>query len=301
LPLFTASPGLACRKVTSMLARVVRYESADLQLELAFSPPHETLRPYLREYVGGYERSTTPICRRELPSTCVPLIINFGPGIRERKAGSAEWREHRTFTAGIHEAFTLVESTGPGHGIQVNFTALGARLFYDRPLLDLANRTVDLPDILGSSADRLTARLVDADSWDARFSILDREIAARVHAARQPSRAVVWAWRELVKSAGQLKVTSLAREIGWSERHFAVRFRDEFGLAPKVFARTLRFARAVRMLTNRYTASLADVALMCGYYDQAHFTRDFHAFAGITPSGLVETRLPQQAGFRAEQ
>jgi AraC-like DNA-binding protein len=279
--------------------RLVRHESADLQLELAWSRPHDPLRPYVREYVGGFERSRVPVCRRELPSGYVPLIINFGAGIRERKAGSSEWREFGTFTAGLHDRFTLVESTGPGHGVQVTLTALGARLFFDRPLVEIGNRTVALTDMLGAPADDLAARLREARSWDERFNILDREIGARVYAARRPSDAVVWAWRELVRRGGQRRVTALAREIGWSERHFAARFCTEFGLTPKVFARMLRFARAVRSLTSGSAVSLAGVAATCGYYDQPHFTRDFQAFAGIAPTALMESRLPDGAGFEA--
>jgi len=185
-------------------------------------------------------------------------------------------------------------------GIQVNFTALGARLFFNRPLGDFTNRTVDLADVLESSADQLIDRLHDAESWKRRFHILDQEIASRMAAARRPADPVVWAWKELVATGGRARIHDLVREVGWSERHFATRFRSEIGLSPKAFARVLRFARAVRLLTNGIAPSLADIAPTCGYYDQAHFIRDFRAFAGTTPTALIASRFPGQAGFRAD-
>jgi len=271
-----------------------------MQFELAFAAPHEALRLYVREYVGWFERSTTKVCRRELPSGEVPLIINFGTRVRERKGGSSgEWHDYGTFTAGLHEAFTTVTADGPGHGMQVNFTAIGASLFYGRPLADLTNRTVELVDVLGSAATSLIARLYETSGWEARFTALDQEIASRIGAARRPPSAVRWACHELMNSRGRASIADLRRDIGWSERHFAVQFRDHVGLAPKAFARILRFHRAVKVLTNRLDAKLADVALECGYYDQAHFTRDFRTFAGISPSALLESRLPRGSGFRA--
>lgn len=279
--------------------RLLRHQSSQMEFELAFAPAAAALRPYVRQYVGWFERSTTAVCRRELPSGQVPLIINFSSRIRERKATSDEWNEYGTFTAGLHEAFTLVNATGPSHGMQVNFTAIGARLFYDRPLADFTNRTVDLADVLGRSADLLIARLYDATSWETRFAILDEEIGSRIGSARQLARPVTWAWQQLMKSGGCARITDLVREIGWSERHFSVRFKDDVGLTPKVFARILRFNHAVRALADNHALTLADVAQSCGYFDQAHFTRDFRTFSGITPSALLDSRFPEHAGFRA--
>jgi AraC-like DNA-binding protein len=85
-----------------------------------------------------------------------------------------------------------------------------------------------------------------------------------------------------MQSGGAVAVETLAAELGWSRRHFAARFRAEVGMAPKALARLLRFERAVERL--RGGEELAMIALGCGYYDQAHFNRDFRAFTGTTPT-----------------
>jgi len=278
--------------------RLLRYDAQPTQFELAFAAPHASLAAYVREYVGWTDRSTTSLCRRELPSGSVPLIINFESSIRERKASACEWIEHTTFTAGLHDAFTLVESTGPGVGVQINFTALGARLFYDRPLSDFTNKTVELADVFGTPAVAFVHRLREAASWEARFDILDREIGAKIASARRLVPQVAWAWSALVHTRGRARIADLLRETGWSERHFAVQFKDHVGLSPKLFARVLRFRHAVRLLTDE-RLTLTDIGHTCGYFDQAHFTRDFRTFAGITPSELRESRLPD-TGFLAQ-
>jgi AraC-like DNA-binding protein len=98
---------------------------------------------------------------------------------------------------------------------------------------------------------------------------------------------------------GHVPIGSLSTELGWSRRRLAARFKEDVGLVPKVFARVMRFHRAVEMLKAGRSPRLSDVALDCGYYDQAHFDRDFRVFAGVTPTELVRTLRPD-GGFAAD-
>ncbi len=70
-------------------------------------------------------------------------------------------------------------------------------------------------------------------------------------------------------------------------------FRDETGFTPKVFCRIRRFHRALDRMEGRKSVEWANVALDCGYFDQAHFIHDFRAFSGINPSCLP--RAPDAA------
>jgi AraC-like DNA-binding protein len=265
------------------------HHSEHMRFELAVAQPPASLRGLVREYVGWVDRSPSGLGLRELPSGNVPLIIHFAGRVGE----------HDSFMAGLYDAATIVESSEPTAGVQANFTALGARLFFNRPLADFSNRTVGLDDVFGAAARRLKAELLDATTWEARFAILDREIESRVQAARRPAREISWAWDQLSRTAGQMRIRTLVDEIGWSERHFARQFDRQIGMTPKAFARVLRFGRAVRHLTRGGEARLADIALDCGYFDQAHFTRDFRAFAGVTPSDLLASWRPAFGGFAA--
>ena len=94
-----------------------------------------------------------------------------------------------------------------------------------------------------------------------------------------------------------MPIERLRRELGCSRRHLSARFREEIGLTPKAFARILRFQRTVGLLDGG--ADLAGVALACGFADQPHFTREFRALAGRTPTEFLAARLAQGAGYAA--
>jgi len=52
----------------------------------------------------------------------------------------------------------------------------------------------------------------------------------------------------------------------------------------------LRFDRAISALASSRAPELAEVAVRCGYFDQAHLSRDFRELAGTTPAAFVRAR-----------
>ena len=73
--------------------------------------------------------------------------------------------------------------------------------------------------------------------------------------------------------------------------------RRERRMPPKLFARTLRFDRAIRLLRRGKISRWAELADAFAYADQAHLTRDFDAFAGSPPASFIRRKLLDDAGF----
>jgi AraC-like DNA-binding protein len=278
----------------------LRHSSELGRWESAVAAPHPALRAYVREYVGGSEETHQPLVRRELPTEIAPVIIGFGPPFRMfDRADATKYLDVRSFATGAFDAHVLVGSTGAYSCVQINFTILGARRFLQQPLHALANRVVPLDDVLGGEGRRLEMLLYETPTWEQRFDILDRVILARVGGGRDLPGAVSYTWDRLLRGAGQLNIADLVRETGWSHKHFVAQFTQQLGLTPKAMARVLRFGRAAELLKTSERGRFADIAYACGYYDQAHFTRDFTAFAGVSPTALLATQLPNRGGFVA--
>jgi AraC-like DNA-binding protein len=264
--------------------------------------PPVALRPYVREYMGWFEHMASPLCRREPPTEVIPVIINFGAPVRIfERDDLTRWADFSSFTTGAYDTYVLVGSVGPSGGLQINFTILGARMFLARPLADLTNRVVSLDDVLGPAAGLLVDELHDAATWQERFAIVDREVMRRLAIARDVAPEVLCSWHRLARTHGTTPIADLARETGWSQKHLIARVREQLGLTPKTLARVLRFGRAVELIKARRTRRLSDLALECGYYDQAHFSRDVAEFAGVSPRELIKSLLPDFGGFQVDR
>jgi transcriptional regulator GlxA family with amidase domain len=145
---------------------------------------------------------------------------------------------------------------------------------------------------VGPGGVELWERLQTPATWEQRFGICDR-VLSRLLRERRVESPLRHCWRTLVASGGRVSVTGLAQDVGWSRQHLTRRFHQEFGAGPKLAGRIVRFERATKMLQSaRPRLPLSEVALACGYFDQAHLNRDFARLAGCTPTELLCEEVP---------
>jgi AraC-like DNA-binding protein len=152
----------------------------------------------------------------------------------------------------------------------------------------IADRIVPLEALWGAAAARrLADRLFCARDVDDAAAILEVAIADRLATADDRRDHV----RLAIEAAARLPfagVSSVAADLGISERHLRRLFLDVVGVSPKVFARLARFHRALRAARARGRASWATIAAAAGYYDQAHLVAEFRALAGEAPRAFLD-------------
>jgi AraC-like DNA-binding protein len=278
--------------------RVIRHQSEHDRWEQVFGDPDPRLQPYVVHYCG-YEEVTSTFTRRlEAPGPHAPLIFNFGPPLAvsgPRDAGDWQLLEEG-LVGGMHDTFALVETGGSQSGVEVYLTPVGAGLVVGMPMRHLTGRVVTLEDCFGAVGGLNREQLLDAASWEERFAIVDSFLLARVAEAEPPPPSLTWAVSRLHATGGALDIGSLTAALGCSRRYLIGLFNDHVGLPPKVFARVLRFRRALELANVDGGRDWAEVAHHTGYYDQAHMVRDFQQFTGHSPTAYQRLTLPDGGG-----
>jgi AraC family transcriptional regulator len=89
---------------------------------------------------------------------------------------------------------------------------------------------------------------------------------------------------------GRAAVTELAANVKLSQSHFSRCFKTFFGRPPKRFILERRIERALDLMLSS-NRRLCDIALSCGFTDQAHFSRAFHKHMGLTPNAWRRARM----------
>jgi len=168
---------------------------------------------------------------------------------------------------------------GPGHAAE--WLGLSAA--------ELLNRRIPLDEIWGREASRLAEEVGAARGIADLVQRLEHGLVQRA-AGRAPSRSYSQAaYRLLTEGAPPRKelIPWLADELALSERTLRRRFGEAFGYGPKTLDRILRFQRFLTLLRGTGHRSLAELAAVAGYADQAHLTRESRRLAGGTPGEIA--------------
>jgi AraC-like DNA-binding protein len=255
------------------------------------------LRRYVSAYTGYHLEPAPPSVHQGVASAHLTFLLCLD-GAVEMLANADRSKPPGTFVAlvgGLHLHPARIAQGDRQTGLQLRLSWRGARALLGVPAGELAGDTVDLAALLGRRTGTLLDRLATAPDWAQRFDLLDTELSALAADDRGADRVrpeIGYAWDRLQQTGGNLRLTDLAAEVGWSRRHLAGQFQAETGLSPKAAARLIRFELACDRLRAPNRPALADVAADAGYADQAHLARDFRELAGSTATTWLRERLP---------
>lgn len=228
---------------------------------------------------------------RALPRGAITLIIDVGPR-QQLDFYAADGRSRLSvppaFLTGSHTASYVSEMAADEPAMAVHFRPGGAFPFLGIPLDDLENAHVGVDHIWGRAGIELHERLIDAPTLAARFRILENFLLSRPwsSARRHPGVAAALA---AIEDNPSIRMADIHDLVGMSTKRLIALFRAEVGLSPKAYARIRRLQAALRLLGAGMPG--ARVAAQVGYFDQAHFVREFRSFTGMTPTHYAEQRI----------
>lgn len=278
--------------------RIVEHRSDDVSWRMLLRRPEVDLAADVVRLHAYREHGTGHVVRRELPSGLATMVFNLGQNLGVGFPGETPtvFRAGGAFFSGLGTRYATTETHAGQDGVQVMLTALGARRLLGMPLGEVGDRLVAPSDLFGPDAREWCDRLCNMTGEEQRLALLEATLNRRLREAPELPSDLVFAVRRFSETRGRIGVAALAEEMGCSRRHLGRRFTLEFGLPPKLFARLLRFDAAVQELKEGRVGSWADLAVLCGYADQAHLSRDFAEFAGDPPSVFATRRLAE-GGF----
>lgn len=95
--------------------------------------------------------------------------------------------------------------------------------------------------------------------------------------------------RRIYETKGNIAISDLSVETGYSESYIRRIFGQIHGVSPKTFEKFVRFQTLLRDMNDRENGiRQEELALLYGYYDQAHMIKEFKLFTGVTPENYIK-------------
>src|SRR5579871_743637 len=247
--------------------------------------------PPLRRFVRSLWYARMPFAKhrheRILPSGCGHIVVSlshdFLTGFAE---DGTELRIAPGLMVGARSVYEIVATADMVDMAGALFQPGAVPAFVvDRADL-ISNQNQPLDHVWSGATDYLRSRMLESSSPEGRLHILEDCLATRlatrgVLSGWSPHPAVMFALEQFERETNQFPIDEIARRSGWSVRRFSQIFREQVGFPPKVWHRLQSFQRAVRQLHSGIDVPWAEVAIDCGFYDQAHFANEFRSFSGI--------------------
>jgi AraC-like DNA-binding protein len=190
----------------------------------------------------------------------------------------------------------LIETDG-GTCVGFGLTPIGWHRLVGGDAAAMTNRIRQLGDRIGFDFSAMQQALLYARDERARAELLEQAIRARL-ATRPPVGETVLRVDQALRGR-PAEVTDFARVALMSERSLHRLCLSTFGFAPKRLMRLQRFLDTLGQVRAAVGERL-DRALQ-GYFDQAHFYRDFRDFMGMTPRAYFAAPRPVMAAAAEAQ
>lgn len=235
---------------------------------------------YLYETTGTFED-------KAFATGCVELMFNIG------EAKSQTLVDNSFVTAPPVELWGQIikplsfKLQGKNRMFGIRFFSHAASCFLNEDMTQLNNRVSNGADVAGKDMLELHARLCDSESMQEKIEIVNRLLLSKLKRFKHPDKIslISSAMTEMKNGSFHDTIENVALRHGISSRYLQKLFLQHTGITPKLFIKINRFQKSLKLISGQ-NSSLTDIAYACGYFDQAHFIRDYKSFTGYTPSSF---------------
>ena len=223
-----------------------------------------------------------------IPGGRVEMIFHFGTSFHWLiHPGSADGNHiSKVHFMGQRDRIYFGRPTGSTDMLGIRFRPGGLAAFTSMPVSHLLNKMIPAEDILGPAIQDWEDRLQELPDDVQKIHLLEQLLTGLIKDLPTDQSIVDSALALIRDHPDELSIHTICRQTGWYYKKLERAFKGRVGYTPKQYCRIIRFNKAIRQLGQYKNAPLTKISYACGYYDQSHFIKDFHRYAGTAPGNF---------------
>jgi AraC-like DNA-binding protein len=216
--------------------------------------------------------------QRTMPFPCVNVAFDAG----------------RSGVFGVPTGAFDYEVKDAGKVLGLRFRAGAFRAFLGRPVSTITDQVLPLSSVFPWDEDGAEGAVLGGEDDMAMISAASGLLSRCLPPPDPEVERIAAILRIVEQSPGMVQVDELAARAATALRTLQKLFSEYVGVSPKWVIRRYRLHEAADRLASGAEVDLADLAAALGYFDQAHFTSDFHKLVGYPPAQYRRLAQAQQ-------
>lgn len=256
---------------------------------------YQTFQPHtdLKSLVSCYWTLEVPAQndsqkQRIVPDGCIEMAFILGDDIKRYTSGEEFILQPRAMILGQTIEPFYIEPTGYVNTVAVRFYPYGFANFVPVPINALANKETPIDILFDQNiAKELEYSIVQATSTQQRIHIIETFLLGRLNSQATIDNIVKMTIDALLSTNGSASIKAILQDDLSKRRQLERNFIKQIGVSPKQLAKVIRLQAALKRMLHENPESLTNIAYESDYFDQAHFTKDFKEFTGISPKDFL--------------
>ncbi len=249
----------------------------------------EELQKYI---VGIIEGESDSVLDESYPVFAIgcPLIIYVYRSIPLISVnGSEVTPSSRLQIAGqIHEADVSIKLKGQFGQIGLLLHPLAPYYLFHKSGDYFLNKWSDFQEALPIKTNDLYSNLSNSKTTVDRVTTLFEFMKLLLETKLPEIKLLESTLTKIYSSGGNISQEELSGQVNVSLRHFRRKFKEVIGISPKYFCKIIQLNTVFELLHSSNKERLHLLALDCGYFDQAHFIKDFKRMIGNSPRKFLQ-------------
>jgi methylphosphotriester-DNA--protein-cysteine methyltransferase len=228
---------------------------------------------------------------RVFPDGCIELLFHYGDFFKKHDETGSAVIQPKCFVYGQITKYIDLEPTGKIGLFSVRFLPNGLQHFINSSVSELTDKIILLENLWGHKGKILEKEMLSAANNQERVRIIEQFLETQQKPATAKDILIEKCVANIMKANGIIAIEKLTDDFHISKRHLERNFISKVGVSLKFFSRIIRFNYALQLIDNKDFSSFTNVALDGGFYDQAHFIKDFKEITGLNPKQYFSENL----------